>query len=174
MQDLEPYSLRHPEPSPRPTVNTTSDGNPCAPRTACPINLFSPASPPAGGVFLVWPYPQGNFLPPLSYFVLIHQKENESGTKEREMSGAAVRLTPGCELSCGICTVRCATMVAVRDDLWREIEQLHRLQATQPTIDRAREVRLLQTQMATVEQEWRRLRPSISRHGSMRTAKRLH
>ena len=90
------------------------------------------------------------------------------------MSGAAVRLTPGCELSCGRCTVRCATMVAVRDDLWREIEQLHRLQATQPTLDRAREVRVLQAQMAAAEQEWRRLRPCISLRESMRAAKRLH
>ena len=51
-------------------------------------------------------------------------------------------------------------MVAIRHDVWREIEQLHRLQATQPTLDRAREVRTLQGQLEAAERECQRLRPS--------------
>ena len=109
--------------------------------------------------------PQGNFLPaclPLSYSIQPSHNENESGTCAgvRRLK-AAIRLTTGCESACQICTVRCASMVAIRDDLWREVEELHRLQAMLPTLDRAREVRTLQSQLEAAERECRRLRPSI-------------
>jgi hypothetical protein len=62
-------------------------------------------------------------------------------------------------------------MIAIRDDLWREVEQLHRLQAMRPTLDRAREVRVLQAQLAAAEREFQRLRPSTPLHGR---ASKLH
>jgi hypothetical protein len=70
-------------------------------------------------------------------------------------------------------------MVRMRDDLWRELEELHRLQAMQPSLDRAQEVRSMQGQLEAAEREWRRLRPSTSfdwasRWGLDRTGTRVH
>ena len=45
-----------------------------------------------------------------------------------------------------------------RDDIWRQIEALLRLQACEPSLDRNQEIRSLQIQMAAAEQEFERLR----------------
>jgi hypothetical protein len=58
-----------------------------------------------------------------------------------------------------MCSVRCATVVRLRDDLWRDIEALQRQQALQPSVDQARQVRSLRAQMEAAEQEFQRLRP---------------
>src|SRR3546814_1331158 len=90
----------------------------------------------------------------------ISQKRNESRTiEDSALSSNVFRLTPGCEFCCERCSVSCATAVQARDDLWRQIEELLRLQSHQPCPARARQVRLLQSQMAAAEQEFLRLRP---------------
>ena len=40
------------------------------------------------------------------------------------MANAVYRSTPGCALACPRCTIRCAVVVATRDEIWQEIECL--------------------------------------------------
>lgn len=76
------------------------------------------------------------------------------------MVAEVYRLEPGCDYGCTRCRVSCATIVTLRDGLWRQLEEEFRLQKTRPHPDRADRVRALQSQMAAVEREFQRSRPT--------------
>lgn len=72
-----------------------------------------------------------------------------------------LRLTPGCEHGCEACDVSCAVFAALRDDLWRELEQLHRERALHPHQVKARDLEAAKEQLANAEREFERARPPL-------------
>jgi len=69
------------------------------------------------------------------------------------------RARPGCEQACEECHLACAVFAALRDDLWREVERLHRERALYPGRVSARDLEAATAQLAGAEQGFARARP---------------
>lgn len=74
------------------------------------------------------------------------------------MGAAEVRLMPGCACGCPVCTVGCATLVAMRDRLRGLLEAEIRAQSGRLPKDRGDRGRSLRSQLAAIELEFQRFR----------------
>lgn len=71
------------------------------------------------------------------------------------------RAEPGCDLCCPRCSIVCATVVEIRDEIWREIEELRRDRANRPTDEQVRLIALRIDELEDAERAVERVRPQF-------------
>jgi hypothetical protein len=108
----------------------------------------------------------------ISYRISECEERTENKKASRLLSTPIFRAAPGCDLACPKCEVMCAVLAAVRDDLWREAEQLHRERALSSGRVAAEDLEAALDQLANAEREFERARPRASHDRSAATAPR--
>ena len=78
------------------------------------------------------------------------------------MGKPVFRASPGCEIACLACDIRCAILAGEADDAWRAVEDLRRRQALRPAPEQAAILKRAEVLLAGAERDFVRARPGGS------------
>ena len=78
------------------------------------------------------------------------------------MGKPVFRASPGCELACVACDIRCAILAGEADDAWRTVEHLRRRQALHPAPEQAATLKRAEARLEGAERDFARARPGGS------------
>ena len=74
------------------------------------------------------------------------------------MGKPVFRASPGCEIACVACDIRCAILAGEADDAWRVVEDLHRRQALRPAPEQAAILKRAEARLAAADRDFARAR----------------
>ena len=75
------------------------------------------------------------------------------------MGKPVFRASPGCEIACPACDIRCAILAGEAEDAWREVENLRRRQGLRRVPEQAARLTRAEGRLAVAERDFARARP---------------